>query len=189
MLLILTKSNMSINRNLPILILLSSVLTGMLFLSGCKDDPTLPVLNTGEARDITINSAVVAGNVSSDGGAEVTARGVCWSTGAEPALEDNFKVSGTGSGEFNCTIDGLNPNTEYHVRAYAENSVGVAYGNEVTFTTGIAAPAVTTGQVSGVTNNAAVCGGTVTYNGGDPATEKGICWGLTPDPTIDDPGD
>ena len=177
---------MSVNIKPTVIFFLSSLLGVMLFLSGCKEDPTLPVLNTGEARDITINSAIIAGNVTSDGGAEVTARGMCWGNEAEPSINDNFKVSGTGQGEFNCEITGLDPNTEYHVRAYAENSVGIAYGNEVTFTTGIAAPTVTTRQVTGITNNTAVCGGTVTYDGGGPITEKGICWSTTPDPDYGD---
>src|SRR5690606_31293801 len=116
-----------------------------------------------------------------------TARGVCWSSEAAPALDDNFKPSGTGTGDFSCLITGLDPNTEYHVRAYAENSVGVAYGNEVTFITVIATPSVTTSPVTGITNNTAVSGGTVTYNGGGAIIEKGICWSTSPDPDIQDP--
>ena len=173
-------------RKLPGLFLFASILTGTLLMSGCVEDPTLPVLTTDEAIEITTISATVGGNVTEDGGAEVTARGVCWGTAAMPALEDNFKASGTGSGEFSCIIDGLDPNTEYYARAYAENSVGVAYGNEVIFTTGIAPPSVTTGQVTGVTDNSAICSGTVTYNGGAPNTEKGICWSPLPDPDLDD---
>ncbi len=164
--------------------LLSFLFGCALFLNGCREDPTLPVLNTGEAHEITINSAIVGGNVTSDGGAEVTARGICWSTQADPTIGGEFKPSGTGTGEFICTIAGLNPNTEYHVRAYAENSVGVAYGNEVTFLTGIAAPTVTTSAITGITNNSAICGGTVTYNGGGTITERGICWSTSPNPDI-----
>ncbi len=177
---------MSGKRKLPGISLLASVLTGTLLMSSCVEDPTLPVLTTDEAIEITTISATVGGNVTKDGGAEVTARGICWGTAAMPTLEDNFKASGTGPGEFSCIIDGLDPNTEYYARAYAENSVGVAYGNEVIFTTGIAPPSVTTGQVTGVTDNSAICSGTVTYNGGAPNTEKGICWSPLPDPDLDD---
>ena len=177
---------MSGKRKLPGISLLASVLTGTLLMSGCVEDPTLPVLTTDEAIEITTISATVGGNVTEDGGAEVTARGVCWGTAAMPTLEDNFKASGTGPGKFSCIIDGLDPNTEYYARAYAENSVGVAYGNEVIFTTGIAPPSVTTGQVTGVTDNSAICSGTVTYNGGAPITEKGVCWSPSPDPDLGD---
>jgi len=177
---------MSGNRKLLGFFLLMSLCGGLFLLYGCVEDPTLPVLTTAQANDITINSAVVGGNVTADGGAEVTARGICWGTATGPAIDDHFKASGTGPGEFTCTIDGLTPNTLYFARAYAENSVGIAYGNEVTFTTGTAAPTVTTGQVTGVTANAAVCGGTVTYNGGGTITEKGVCWSKTPDPDLQD---
>ncbi len=176
--------NMSVNRNLPGLFLLTSSLTGMLLISSCIKDPTLPVLTTDEAKEITINSAIVDGNVTEDGGAEVTARGICWGIGSMPTLDENFKASGTGPGEFSCTINGLDPNTKYYVRAYAENSVGIAFGNEVTFTTGIAPPVVTTGQVSDITATTAVCSGTIAYDGGAEITEKGICWSETPEPDI-----
>ncbi len=177
---------MSGNRKLPGIFLFVSVIVGMLFLHSCVEDPTLPVLTTGQASEITINSALVSGNVTDDGGADVTARGICWGTTSMPVLDDKFKASGTGKGEFTCVVEELAPNTQYFARAYAENSVGIAYGNEVAFTTGTAAPTVTTGQVSGVTATSAVCGGTVTYNGGGIITEKGVCWSTTPDPDIQD---
>ena len=177
---------MSANERLPGLIFIAYILTGVLLLSSCKKDPTLPVLTTDEATEITTNSATISGNVTEDGGAEITARGICWGTVTMPTLSDNFKPSGTGPGKFSCVISELVPNTEYYVRAFAENRVGIAYGNEVTFKTGIAAPSVTTGQVTGVTNNSAICAGTVTYSGGAPVLEKGICWSQTPDPDLDD---
>jgi uncharacterized protein (TIGR02145 family) len=155
-------------------------------MSSCVKDPTLPVLTTNEVIEITTNSATISGNVAEDGGAEITARGICWGTVTMPTLSDNFKPSGTGPGKFSCVLSELEPNTTYYVRAFAENRVGIAYGNEVTFKTGIAAPSVTTGQVTGVTNNSAICAGTVTYSGGAPVLEKGICWSQTPDPDLDD---
>lgn len=177
---------MPVTRKLPGLFLLTSLLSSVLLISSCIKDPTLPILTTDEPKEITINSAIVGGNVSEDGGAEVTARGICWGIGSMPSLDDNFKASGTGPGEFSCTINGLDPNTKYYARAYGENSVGIAYGNEVTFTTGIAPPAVTTGQISDVTATTAVCSGTIVYDGGAIITEKGICWSLTPEPDLQD---
>jgi len=177
---------MSGNRRLPGIFLLVSFFGGLILFSGCVEDPTLAFLSTGEASEITVSSAVITGEVTKDGGAHVTARGICWGTEAEPNLSGNFKSSGTGLGEFTCNLDGLDPNTEYHARAYAENSVGIAYGNEVTFTTSIGAPTVTTGQVSDITATGAVCGGTITYDGGAAITEKGVCWSTTPDPDLQD---
>ena len=177
---------MSANKRLSGLFLIAYILTGTLLMSSCVKDPTLPVLTTNEVIEITTNSATISGNVAEDGGAEITARGICWGTVTMPTLSDNFKPSGIGLGKFSCVISELEPNTAYYVRAFAENRVGIAYGNEVTFKTGIAAPSVTTGQVTGVTNNSAICAGTVTYSGGAPVLEKGICWSQTPDPDLDD---
>lgn len=177
---------MSGNRKIPEIILIMSFLTSTLFFNSCIKDPTLPVLKTETVTDITINSAMISGEVTDDGGAEVTARGFCWGTAAKPTMSDDFIPSGTGTGEFTSTIVDLEPNTQYHARAYAENSVGIAYGNEVTFVTNTAAPLVTTKQVSNITASTAVCGGNIDYDGGATIIEKGICWSTTPDPDLND---
>ena len=88
----------------------------------------LPTVITTPVSEITDHSAVSGGN-SSDGGASVTSRGVCWST------NDNPTIDGIGSGAFSSNISGLATNTKYFLRAYAANSIGKGYGNEVTFTT------------------------------------------------------
>lgn len=100
----------------------------------------VPTLTTTAISGTTSIAASSGGNISSDGGgtasAAVTARGVCWSTtqGAETA-SGNFTSDGTGTGSFTSTLSGLLPNTLYYVKAYATNSVGTAYGSEVSFTT------------------------------------------------------
>jgi hypothetical protein len=96
---------------------------------------TTPMVTTTAVSSITSNSASSGGNVTSDGGASVTARGVCWSTSANPTTGDSHTSDGTGPGSFTSRITGLSPNTTYHVRAYATNSVGTGYGSEKTFTT------------------------------------------------------
>ena len=91
---------------------------------------------------ITSNSAVVLGNVLSDGGAAVTKRGFCWSIGGNPTLNDAHIVLGDGLGVFNSVISGLMPNTTYNIRAFATNSSGTVFGNLESFTTLIAPPAI-----------------------------------------------
>jgi hypothetical protein len=75
------------------------------------------------------------GNVTADGGADITARGICWSTSQTPTISGNHTTDGTGTGSFTSTMTGLTPNTTYYVRAYATNSEGTAYGEVVSFTT------------------------------------------------------
>ena len=108
----------------------------------------LPMVITRAVTSITATSALSGGNVTSDGGAAVTARGVCWSTSPNPTTADNHTTDGTGTGAFTSLIAGLTPKTTYYVRAYATNSIGTAYGNQVTFTTSALDNPVISGTVS-----------------------------------------
>ena len=65
----------------------------------------------------------------------MTAKGVCWSTSQEPDLLDNYSIDGTAIGSFTSAITGLECNTTYYVRAYATNSLGTSYGQQLTFKT------------------------------------------------------
>ena len=95
---------------------------------------TLPTVITDSVTNITHNSATSGGDVISDGGANVTARGVCWSTNQNPTIADSHTADSSGTGSFSSSITGLSAGTTYYVRAYATNSVGTAYGNQVNFT-------------------------------------------------------
>ena len=108
--------------------------TEMLIIPG-PDGETLASVNTGAISEITHNSAICGGTVTEDGGATVTARGVCWSTSPNPTINDNHTTNGTGTGNFTSNITTLIPSTTYYVRAYATNNIGTVYGDEVTFTT------------------------------------------------------
>lgn len=94
----------------------------------------LPVVATKAVSEITASSAKCGGNISSDGGAAITARGVCWSTSQNPTVSDNHTTDGSGTGQFTSSITGLNASTTYFARAYASNSEGTAYGAQVQFT-------------------------------------------------------
>lgn len=96
---------------------------------------TFPELSTAIISGITSTSAASGGNITSNGGTPVTARGVCWNTSTIPTI-DHFKTSdGTGDGYFASNITGLNPGTMYYVRAYAVNAHGISYGRQVIFST------------------------------------------------------
>ena len=100
-----------------------------------KKEIELPEIKTAEVEDITESEAVSGGEVISDGGAEVTARGICWSTTQNPTIEDNKTTDGSGVGTFASEMTDLEADTKYYVRAYATNEKGTAYGEEVSFTT------------------------------------------------------
>lgn len=101
-----------------------------------ETSPTsLATVITAEVTEITTNSAKGGGEITNDGGAEVTERGICWSTTANPTISDSHVAAGTGMGVFAATMSELETNTTYYVRAYAINEKGTAYGLDREFTT------------------------------------------------------
>ncbi len=100
--------------------------------------PVLPTVTTTDATEVTGITAISGGKITNNGGAEITAKGVCWSINPNPTIADSKTKDGIGSAEFTSNVIGLNGLTTYFLRAYATNSVGTTYGNEVTFTTLIA---------------------------------------------------
>lgn len=147
---------------------------------------TLPTVTTTAITDISTTTATGGGNVTADGGATVTARGVCWSTTLNPEITNSKTTDGSGIGSYPSSIAGLTSGITYHVRAYATNSVGIAYGADVIFTTQDV-PIVTTETLSSIASQSAISGGNVTSTGGLPVTVKGICWSTNPNPTTADP--
>ena len=145
---------------------------------------TLPVVTTAAITAITINSATSGGNVLSDGGESVIARGVCWSISANPTIADNKTTNGTGTGTFISSLSGLAPGILYHVRAYASNALGTGYGEDILFTTNTTNATVTTTAVSSIGINTAISGGSVTSDGGSPVTARGVCWSTSVSPTV-----
>lgn len=98
----------------------------------------VPTLTTSAASEIGVTWATCGGDISDDGGMEVTERGICWSPSPNPTIEGNHGNNGTGLGSFTVNMNGLEANTTYYVRAYATNGYTTAYGNEISFHTEVA---------------------------------------------------
>jgi hypothetical protein len=145
---------------------------------------TLPTITTTAISSISLTSATSGGNITSDGGATVTDRGVCWNTSPNPTVALNTKTTdGFGVEQFISSITILSGGTIYYVRAYATNSFGTTYGNEISFKT--LGPTVTTASISGITSTTATSGGNVTADGGFPITARGVCWSTSVNPTVE----
>jgi len=99
-----------------------------------------PTVTTAAVTNITSTAAACGGNVTNEGSAPVTARGVCWNTSPGATIANSFTADGAGTGAFTSAISGLTESTTYYVRAYATNQFGTAYGNEVSFTTAVLEP-------------------------------------------------
>lgn len=151
------------------------------------DVASVPVVTTLE--NITVisgTSAIGGGVVTSDGGATVTERGVCWSSiNHNPNIANSHSNNGTGIGNYSATLTGLEPNTTYYVRAFATNSKGTSYGNEIELNMPNF-PSVTSSDATNITATSATSGGNVTSDGGATVTERGICWSTSQNPTIND---
>ena len=155
--------------------------------SGVTSDP--PVLTTAPVTDISTTFATSGGNISSDGGSNVTARGVCYNTIGSPTINDLKTNDGTGTGSFVSYLKNLNKGTKYYIRAYATNDAGTSYGEEISFTTldSISVPTVITKTTSNLLAKSVSISGEVTAWGGDTVKLRGICWSSTKtEPTIND---
>ena len=147
----------------------------------------LPTVTTTAVKSVMgTSTATSGGNITSDGGATVTARGVCWSLVQNPGTGSSKTVDGTGSGIFTSSITGLIIGETYYIRAYAVTNAGTAYGNQVILTAPSLFPTINTFTVSNIATTTAACGGQITSDGGTMVTTHGICWSITENPTTAD---
>jgi hypothetical protein len=169
-------------------------LLSALFIFACSSDsegnPCIykPTLETNAVTDITETSATLNGVISIvSENCDVpnnTEQGFVYSTEIQPTLEDTqVNVNGTN---ISTTIEGLEPNTTYYVRAFLTNNLGDFYGDEVSFTTVAGQILLNTLPVSNITTNTATTGVEILSDGNTIITAKGVCWSLTNSPTIDD---
>ena len=142
-------------------------------------------LTTNAVSNITTTTASSGGNISNDGGAAVTARGVCWSTSQNPTITTGSITSNSsgGTGIFTSNLTSLTGGTTYYVRAYATNSAGTAYGDQVSFTTSPVIASLTTTAGSNITAITAISGGNISNDGGAAVTARGVCWSTSVNPT------
>ncbi|MBO7652410.1 MAG: hypothetical protein J6S84_06850, partial [Bacteroidales bacterium] len=138
---------------------------------------TVPSVTTSAATNITSTTVTLNGNVTSDGGATVTARGFVYGTSANNLTQS--VQSGSGTGSFTKTLTGLSASTTYYYKAYATNSEGTAYGEVMWFTmeNNASLPTVVTNDATNVTSTGAKLNGIVTNDGGATVNERGFIYG------------
>ena len=143
----------------------------------------IPVLSTTEITLITAFTAASGGTISDEGGSSVLSRGVVWDTSTNPTIDLTSKTTdGTGMSSFTSSIIGLNWETEYYVRAYATNSSGTSYGDEIIFTSEVIS--IATIDATEINHKAAISGGTIDGEGGSSIVARGVVWSDSPNPTI-----
>lgn len=145
-----------------------------------------PIVSINEVTDVDYHTATITAEVTSDGGADVTERGICYSTAENPTTESTKIISGKGTGSYTINLSNLQDSTTYYVRAYAINKKGIAYGEQKSFMTkGYMLPTITTANPTNVEYTSATVGGNISSDGGASVTECGICYSTTENPAIE----
>jgi uncharacterized protein (TIGR02145 family) len=164
--------------------------TGDIGYTGDVTKITIPVISAEQVINVTQTTALAGGIIISNGGGAIIASGVCWSESVIPTIDLGTKTTdGSANGSFTSTITGLTAATTYFVRAYATNSIGTGYSEEVIFTTNSSAPVLatlTTATPGAITAVSALGGGNITDNGGAQITVGGVCWSTSPGPLVTD---
>jgi uncharacterized protein (TIGR02145 family) len=147
---------------------------------------TTGTITTSAVQNVSADTAQCGGVVANNGGDTIIARGVCWNTSPDPTIVNKITKDGNGVGSFTSIIRDLIPDIIYYVRAYATNSNGTSYGNEINFHTRDGKVTITTSPLCCGTVSAITAGGTVHDDGGSAVTSRGICWNDAPGPGTDD---
>ena len=147
----------------------------------------IPSVTTNNIFDLKITEASSGGKIISDGGGAVTSRGVCWSSVINPTISNLKTSDGTGIGTFISSISGLTAGSTYHIRAYATNSAGTSYGDDISFTTNteIIIPTINTLETYNIIDSEVSTGGNIISDGGSTITKRGVCWSTLANPTIE----
>lgn len=149
--------------------------------------PCPPVVETGDVASVRASQVDVYGKVLKVGHSEgITQYGHVWARTSNPTVDNMRTELGPlhATGTYLSNITGLEPNTTYHVRAYATNGIGTSYGKDMTFTTSTDIVTLTTIAARDIIHNEATVGGSISYDGGNTIVERGVCWGVDKNPTI-----
>lgn len=160
-------------------------LSCFLFLSACKREEIR--ISTGEVSKIFPTSVTVTGRLISLGDG-IKQYGHCYARSPNPTISENKTEFGAaiGLGDFTSYLAGLEPGTEYFVKAYVNCDRTTVYGKEISFTTTTAGlPVLTTTIVTDISEASAISGGLITSDGGTPVLTRGVCWNISASPTIE----
>ncbi|MFZ4707251.1 MAG: carboxypeptidase regulatory-like domain-containing protein [Bacteroidales bacterium] len=150
------------------------------------ENATQPSVTTSSFIVNNTTSITCTGNVISAGTDPVSSRGFCWNSSPEPNISGDKTTNGSGLGVFQATISNLTPDNLYYIRAYATNSVGTSYGEELSFLTSGTYPSIETKNITNILETTAIAGGVVLSDGGSEITERGVCYSTFENPTIYD---
>ena len=146
----------------------------------------LAEITTGTIAEEGIGTLTIQGNINAAGASPIIEYGHCWALSTPTSASQRTINTGNGKlGSFSSLMKNLNTNTKYIIRAYAKNTEGVAYGEEVTYITSCKlAPSVVSGLIENIGTNNAIANGLISTLGCSEVTEYGHCWSKSPNPTV-----
>ena len=166
------------------------ILSGILIFCfiGCEKNEFLkkPTVKTLRIENTTASTTDAVGEIVGLENLDIVEFGFCWSENTNPTKSDNKILIDTVKSIFNTEIIGFDPSKTYYLRAFASNSVGTGYGDEVSFTTEDGNIIITTTEITNITAETATSGGNITDDGGDKIIAKGVCWSTSQNPTVSD---
>lgn len=142
----------------------------------------IATLTTNTPENITETSLTIKGTIVKTGGLKITSHGHCWSETEQPTIDNSKNNLGDTEsiGDFTSTLTNLVAGKSYFIRAYAINSKGVAYSEQVSVTMPfIEKPTVSTLAISSLTKDSVILNGEVKDDGNGNIKEYGFYWGLT----------
>ena len=147
----------------------------------------LPSVNATQVQEIGIAKATLSSSIQSNGNGSISDCGFVISTNNAPTIADVRYSYGAATGDFGKTITGLKEYTTYHVRSYAINEAGTAYGEETTFTTlEVTMPTLSEVTMETISNTSAEMTATVTSTGNGTLSDAGFVYSTNHYPTVTD---
>jgi hypothetical protein len=164
---------------------ISALLVFLIVMTSCERGlfNSLPKVETLDATIVSASLVTLNGSVKDEGNSAVTTRGFCWSLTSGPTVSDNYSQNEFGPGDFSENLKVV-PDTTYFVKAYATNSKGTSYGEEIEVNTSAILPQLETLPISEIGSTVAQGGGNITSDGGMSITSRGVCWSTISKPTI-----
>lgn len=147
-----------------------------------------PAVQMSQINDSNImaTSVYCEGRIQDSNGGEIKDCGFCYGTSSNPSLDDKVIRLSPNTGPFTYTIDNLEPNTTYHIRAFATSNLGTGYSSDVSFKTVSGLPTCGETTISKIGSTTALGESTAYATDGYRIIEKGLCWSTKHNPTIND---
>ena len=149
-------------------------------------NPPVVQISQISSSNITTTSVYCEGRIQDAKGGEIKDCGFCYGTSSNPSFNDKVIRLGPSTDSFIYTINNLESNTTYHIRAFATSNIGTGYSSDISFKTVIGFPTCKETTIIMLDPTTARGESSAYASNGYKITETGFCWSTKHSPTIDD---